>query len=104
MAMNDRVRSGEHQALGLKEGESEWGTYVDTSLAPIIRPVSDGREFERHFVQLEPCSKFPPGPDRDEVDLSRRHSGFEPGKREVQKVLVQAAINKPRLDNPLNAN
>lgn len=86
------------------EGESEWGTYVDTSLAPLIRPVSDGREFERHFVQLEPCSKFPPGPDKDEVALLRRHSGFQPGKREVQKVLVQVAINKPQLDTPLNAN
>lgn len=28
------------------------------------------REFERHFVQLEVCGKFPPAPDRDEVALS----------------------------------
>lgn len=27
-------------------------------------------DFERHFVQLEVCSEFPPAPDRDEVALS----------------------------------
>lgn len=32
--------------------------------------VCDVSEFERHFVQLEVCSKFPPAPDRDEVALS----------------------------------
>lgn len=36
----------------------------------IIWSVYDGSEFEKHFVQLEVCRKFPPAPDRDEVALS----------------------------------
>lgn len=36
----------------------------------IIWSVYNGSEFERHFVQLEVCSEFPPAPDRDEVALS----------------------------------
>lgn len=36
----------------------------------IIGSVYNDSEFERHFVQLEVCSEFPPAPDRDEVALS----------------------------------
>lgn len=62
----------------------------------------DGSEFERHFVQLEVCSKFPPAPDRDEVALSERRCGTEPAKRAQTLQVEQAEINehhKPHLFN-----
>lgn len=37
----------------------------------IISCMYDASEFERHFVQLQVCSRFPPVPDRDEVALSQ---------------------------------
>jgi hypothetical protein len=68
----------------------------------IIWCVSDGWEFERHFVQLEMCSKFPPVPDRDEVALWE-DTVAQCQVREPNKLLVeQVAINehgKPPLFN-----
>lgn len=49
----------------------------------IISCTYDVWEFERHFVQLEVCSEFPPVPDRDEVALSE--DAVEPSQRREPK-------------------
>ncbi len=53
-----------------QEGKREVKNLCWHLVCMIIWSVYDGWEFERHFVQLEVCSKFPPAPDRDEVALS----------------------------------
>lgn len=53
-----------------QEGKREGKNLCWHLVCLIIWSVHDGSGFERHFVQLEVCSKFPPAPDRDEVALS----------------------------------
>lgn len=68
----------------------------------IIWSVYDGSEYERHFVQLEVCDKFPPAPDRDEVALWEDAVAASQHKRAQTLQVEQAEINehhKPHLFN-----
>lgn len=66
-----------------REGKREVKNLCWHLVCMIIWSVYDGSEFERHFVQLEVCSKFPPAPDRDEVALSE--DAVAPSQQRVPK-------------------
>lgn len=75
--MRDYVSAKEVLMISfLKKGQMKWSAATTAKnfcwhlVCMIIWSVYSDSEFERHFVQLEVCSEFPPAPDRDEVALS----------------------------------
>lgn len=59
-----------------------------------VWPMSDCGGFERYFVQLEPWSKFPPGPDKDEVAVWEDTVAFsQVGEKLNPDIRVQQLTN-----------